>query len=97
VYNNFTGEYELGPELETEGTVTTIVTTNFLTFNITVGFADGVVKRYTLWEEEEWDVSDPEEDRSREYPDLIPFLLIVGGIVAIAMLIYRIRNPVVRG
>ena len=94
VFHNFTGEYEVGIELETEGTVTTIMLFPSESTNITVGFSNGVIKRYNLWDEKEYDVYDPMADKDHEYPYLVPILLIVGAIVAIAMVIHRIRNPI---
>ncbi len=93
VLNNFTGEYEIGAEVETEGTVTTIMRHPVESRNITVGFSNGVIKRYNLWDELEYDVYDPMARKDHEYPYLVPILLIVGAIVAIALVILRIRNP----
>ena len=94
VYNNFTGEYELGLEVETEGTVTTIMPYPTGSNNITVGFSNGVVKRYNLWDEMEYDVFDPQKDSDQDQADLVTIPLIVGAIVAIAMIVHRIRNPI---
>jgi len=96
VFHNFTGEYELGLEMELEGTVTTIVPYPTEMKNITVGFADGVIQRYTLWEELEYDVYDPNADKPKEtpYPQLIPLILFIGGVVAITMVIHRMQNQV---
>ena len=93
-YHDWNGSYELGDELETEGTVTTMVSvltvrTDFVNHNvISVGFANGEFKQYNVTDSLEFiPIIPPDQDGG--WPDVWKVLPGTILIIVIAILVLR--------
>ncbi|MCK5414963.1 MAG: hypothetical protein KAJ35_06250, partial [Thermoplasmata archaeon] len=93
-YHDWNGSYELGDELETEGTVTTMVSvltvrTDFVNHNvISVGFSNGEFKQYNVTDSLEFiPIIPPDQDDG--WPDVWKVLPGTILIIVIAILVLR--------